>query len=99
MARPQLSEERTRAHVSSFACVHHYAPGLWMRPRRGQFPDEIEPSLISALTMVVGAPIARAYRGWSWRAAPLVITVFIAVKRLSIRDTLGEATEFPRDGK
>jgi predicted PurR-regulated permease PerM len=32
-------------------------------------------------------------------AAPLVIAVFIAVKRLYIRDTLGEPTELPRDGK
>ena len=32
-------------------------------------------------------------------AAPLVIAIFIAVKRLYIRDTLGEATELPRDGK
>lgn len=32
-------------------------------------------------------------------AAPLVISVFIAVKRLYIRDTLGEATDLPRDSK
>ena len=32
-------------------------------------------------------------------AAPLVIAIFIAVKRLYIRDTLGEPTELPRDGK
>jgi predicted PurR-regulated permease PerM len=32
-------------------------------------------------------------------AAPLVIAVFIGVKRLYIRDTLGEPTELPRDGK
>ena len=32
-------------------------------------------------------------------AAPLVIAIFIAVKRLYIRDTLGEATELLRDGK
>jgi len=32
-------------------------------------------------------------------AAPLVIAVFIAVKQLYIRDTLGEPTELPRDGK
>jgi len=30
-------------------------------------------------------------------AAPLVITIFIAVKRLYIRDTLGEPTDLPRD--
>jgi predicted PurR-regulated permease PerM len=32
-------------------------------------------------------------------AAPLVITIFIAIKRLYIRDTLGEATDLPRDAK
>jgi len=32
-------------------------------------------------------------------AAPLVIAIFIAVKRLYIRDVLGEPTELPRDGK
>jgi predicted PurR-regulated permease PerM len=32
-------------------------------------------------------------------AAPLVIAIFIAVKRLYIRDTLGEPTELPRDGR
>jgi predicted PurR-regulated permease PerM len=32
-------------------------------------------------------------------AAPLVITIFIAIKRLYIRDTLGEPTALPRDSK
>jgi predicted PurR-regulated permease PerM len=32
-------------------------------------------------------------------AAPLVIAIFIAVKRLYIRDALGEPTELPRDAK
>jgi predicted PurR-regulated permease PerM len=32
-------------------------------------------------------------------AAPLVIAVFIAVKRLYIRDVLGEPTQLPRDKK
>jgi hypothetical protein len=32
-------------------------------------------------------------------AAPLVIAIFIAVKQLYIRDTLGEPTELPRDGQ
>ncbi len=53
-----------------------------------------------ALTLLGIAAVAYLFGSYAIvLAAPLVIAAFIAVKRLYIRDTLGEPTELPRDGK
>jgi predicted PurR-regulated permease PerM len=53
-----------------------------------------------ALTLLGIAAVAYLFGSYSVvLAAPLVIAIFIAIKRLYIRDTLGEPTELPRDGK
>ena len=53
-----------------------------------------------ALTLLGIVAVAHLFGNYAVvLAAPLVIAIFIAVKRLYIRDTLGEPTELPRDGK